>query len=148
MAREASKTCAGIHIDLCFCSPLIRARETAQIVLEGRDVPIQVDARLTEMCFGIYEGTEDIAGAPVSVIFRHPEAYVTPFEGAESFDALYKRTGDFLKSVIRPLLARGLDVLIVGHGAVNCCIICQIRGLPIESFWSAGMKNCELVRLI
>ena len=40
LARETAKGLADVHFDLCFTSPLSRAKETARIILEGRDVPI------------------------------------------------------------------------------------------------------------
>ena len=40
LARETAKGLADVHFDLCFTSPLSRAKETAQIILDGRDVPI------------------------------------------------------------------------------------------------------------
>ena len=58
MAKKAAEECKNIHFDICYCSPLIRARTTAQIVLEGRNVPIVTDDRLMEMGFGEYEGIE------------------------------------------------------------------------------------------
>ena len=65
MAREAGKRYREIHFDICYCSPLIRAKETAELVLEGRIVPIVTDDRLMEMCFGEYEGKQlCIAGLP------------------------------------------------------------------------------------
>ena len=39
-AIEAGKTLANTHIDLAFSSPLKRAKETAELVLAGRDTPI------------------------------------------------------------------------------------------------------------
>jgi probable phosphoglycerate mutase len=82
------------------------------------------------------------------VIFKSPERYVTKFEGAESFEELYARTGDFIKEIVNPGLAEGKDILIVGHGAMNLSIVCQIKGIPIEKFWSTEIKNCKLMRLI
>ena len=42
-AIEAGKTLASTHIDLAFSSPLKRAKETAELVLAGRDIPIIED---------------------------------------------------------------------------------------------------------
>lgn len=151
MAEKASKEYESIHFDICFCSPLIRAKETAEIVLKGRDVPIVTDNRLLEMCFGVYEGVENsfqIPNCPINVLFKAPEDYKTPVEGAESFEDLYSRTGEFLREVIAPRLERGEDILIVGHGAMNSSIICQIKNIPIEKFWSTGIENCKIIRLI
>lgn len=151
MAENASKEYENIHFDICFCSPLIRAEETARIVLQGRDIPIITDARLLEMSFGIYEGIENsfqIPDCPINVLFHNPAAYITPVEGAESLADLYARTGEFLKEVVAPKLECGEDILIVGHGAMNASIICQIKNIPIEKFWSAGIENCKLMRLL
>lgn len=150
MAKKAAVEYADVNFDICYCSPLIRALETAQIVLENRNVPIVTDDRLMEMCFGTYEGVEnsfDIPDCPVNVLFKEPEKYITPVDGGESFDELFSRTGEFLKEKVDPLLAEGKDVLIVGHGAMNLSIVCQIRDLPLNQFWSTGIENCKLMKL-
>ena len=70
MAAAAGKEYQDIHFDICFCSPLIRAKETAQLVLKGRDIPVLYDDRLKEMSFGIYEGIENsfqIPDCPINV---------------------------------------------------------------------------------
>ena len=110
MAAEAAEIYKDIHFDVCYCSPLIRARETAEIFLKGRNIPIITDDRLMEMCFGIYEGTENYfknSKSPVNIIFREPQSYKIPFEGAESFEMLYARTGEFIKEVVMPELEKG-----------------------------------------
>lgn len=150
LAAKAGEQYRDVHFDICFCSPLIRARETAQLLLEGRDIPIHTDDRLKEMCFGIFEGIENsfqIPDCPINVLFKEPEKYTDPPEGAESLDELFERTGEFLEERVYPLLEQGKDVLIVGHGAMNSAIISRIRKLPRESFWSAGIESCRLMEL-
>lgn len=67
--RRPGERYRDTHFDVCFCSPLIRARETAALLLWGRDVPIVEDARLEEMGFGICEGTSDFVKNPESPIY-------------------------------------------------------------------------------
>ena len=55
MAVEAGKRYVDIHFDVCYSSPLERAKETAEIFLKGRNVPVFTDDRLVEMGFGVYE---------------------------------------------------------------------------------------------
>lgn len=151
MAGEARDKYRDIRFDICFSSPLLRAYETARIVLEGRGVPVITDERLSEMGFGIYEGMEygpAAADSPVNVLFNHPEAYAAPGEGAESFADLFSRTGAFLEEVALPLHRQGKAVLIAGHIAMNSSIICRLRNIPLERFWSAGTDNCRLERLL
>lgn len=151
MAEKARNEYMDIHFDVCYCSPLIRAKETAEILLKGRNIPIITDDRLLEMSFGVYEGIENsfqIPDCPINVLFKEPEKYKVPVENAESLEELYSRTGSFLKEVVEPQLQDGKDILIVGHGAMNSSIICQVRNIPVEKFWSAGIDNCKLIKLI
>lgn len=148
-AQAAREEYKDVHFDVCYVSPLIRARETAEILLEGRDIPIIVDERLKEMGFGDYEGVENsfqIPDCPINPLFQNPTEYVT-VPGGESFDDLFNRTGEFLKEVALPLVEEGKDVLIVGHGAMNCGLITQYRGVSLEHFWDEMTGNCELKEL-
>ncbi len=149
MAEEVRKECEKIGFDICYSSPLTRARETAEIALKGLDVPIQTDDRLMEMCFGIYEGAVNagsVEGSPIQKFFDSPELFMGT-ENGETFDELFKRTGSFIDEMIKPALKEGKKVLIVGHGAMNCSIICQIKNIPIKDFWKMGIPNCKLIRL-
>lgn len=149
MAREAREKYKDINFDICYCSPLVRARETAKIFLEGRNIDIIPDDRLKEMSFGIYEGTANCIrdlNCPVRVLFKDPANY-KGVEGGESLEQLYARTGDFLEKVVKPQLTEGRDILIVGHGAMNSSILCQVKNIPVEKFWDAGIENCRLMKL-
>ena len=151
MAEEAGEVCRDVPFDICFTSPLGRARETAELVLRGREIPIVEDARLREMSFGVCEGVENsflLPDCPINVLFKTPEKYTVPVEDGESLDELFRRTGAFLDDTALPLLAEGKDILIVGHGAANCALVCRIKGLPLKDFWSAGIENCKLMRLL
>ena len=149
MAQEAACEYKDVHFDVCYCSPLKRARQTAEILLEGRDVPIVIDERLKEMAFGIYEGFANcysFPDCPMYAFFKHPEAYKAPL-GAESMDELFARTGAFLKEVAMPQVEAGKDVLIVGHGAMNSSIVCQVKKRDLSEFWADPIPNCKLSQL-
>ena len=109
----------------------------------------EVYGRLHEMGFGDYEGVKNIRQkpeCPVYLLFEEPEKYVAK-DGAESFEELYHRTGEFIEQVLRPQLEAGKNVLVVGHGAMNCSIVNQFRGTPIKDFWKDMQGNCELLRV-
>ncbi len=150
MARKAAQDCADIDLDICYTSPLIRAKETAEILLDGRDIPLICDERLVEMGFGEYEGMErcfDIPDCNVRVLFINPEQYRAD-RGAESLEELFGRTKAFLDELVYPKLQEGKNVLIVGHGAMNCSIVSRIRGYDLARFWEGMTDNCKLVRLL
>jgi probable phosphoglycerate mutase len=151
MARDAHDEYLDTHFDICYCSPLIRAVETAELLLEGRNVPIVKDDRLLEMCFGDYEGIEHsfkIPDCPINVIFQDPASYKESVGGAETIEELNARTKSFLDELVYPKIAEGKDVLIVGHGAMNCSLISNVKNLPREDFWSWGLAQCKLMTLM
>ena len=88
-----------------------------------------------------------IPDCPINVLYQTPEEYTESIGGAETFQELFERTGEFLKEIIEPGLQQGKDILIVGHGAMNASIVCQIKNLPIEQFWSAGLAQCKILKL-
>lgn len=103
-----------------------------------------------EMSFGDYEGIENsfaIPDCPINILFQKPGEYHESIGGAETWEELFARTGAFLKEVIEPQLQEGKDILIVEHGAMNASIICQVKGMPIEEFWSAGLEQCKILEL-
>ena len=132
MAAEAGKQYSDIHFDICYSSP------------------VYTDDRLVEMGFGVYEGIENsfaIDDCPINTLFKKPEKYVT-VEGGESFEELFARTGEFIDNVVMPQVNSDKDILIVGHGAMNCSIIAKFRGTPLDKFWDGMTDNCQVVRLI
>ena len=56
-ARRLGRELAGEAIDLCVTSEFERVRETADLALEGRDVPRLVLADLNDIRFGEFEGS-------------------------------------------------------------------------------------------
>ena len=89
LARETAKGLRDVPFDVCFTSPLGRARETAQIILQGRDVPILEDKRILEMNFGVLEGkccSKEGWDVPDSfqMFFDDPVHYQAP-EGGRGF---------------------------------------------------------------
>ncbi len=151
MAKAAHDEYRDVHFDLCFSSPLKRALETAQILLQGRDVPIVTDDRLMEMSFGEYEGSVNYfqdPDLPINVFFRDPASYTEAVGGAESMEELFARADSFLSDRALPEVRKGKDVLIAGHGAMNSAIICRLKNLPVSEFWSNGIEQCKLMQLL
>ena len=150
MARDAREKNKAMHFDICYCSPLLRAKETAEIFFEGSDTPIVYDDRLREMSFGIFEGMEDyrsVKEGPIYDLFYAPERFTGTPEG-ETFANLYARTCSILNERILPDVASGKNVLIIGHGAMNSSIACQINHTCRKDYWKLSIGNCELHKLL
>ncbi|MDO4496454.1 MAG: histidine phosphatase family protein [Bacteroidales bacterium] len=151
LARITRDNMPVVNYDRVYCSPLCRAIETAHILLEGRFPlsEIQLDDRIVELDFGIYEGSSiSEAGKnpehPLYNMLWHPELYL-PGDKAESFAQLVERADDFLSNEIMPLEAMGVDnVLVVAHGAMIRAFVCAVGKKQIADFWGARYMNCCL----
>ena len=99
LAELTGEGLANVPFDLAFTSPLCRARQTAELVLAGRDVPLYVEPRLIEMAFGVYEGVTANSGPGGTLnqnlvdFICHAERYQAP-EGGETFQELSKRMAE------------------------------------------------------
>ncbi len=141
-AREAAERLKEVPFEIAFCSPLIRAKRTAETIIGDRKITITTDERLRELNFGPWEGVDirtikDAASQP----FTNPGSYIPP-EGAESFAQLYKRSGEFVDQVLLPLEGTYETVLVVAHGGVNRSILNPILNIPVDDFWRMHMGNC------
>ncbi|MBO4458601.1 MAG: histidine phosphatase family protein [Butyrivibrio sp.] len=139
-----------INFDVCYCSPLVRAKKTAELFLEGTETPIIIDDRLKEMSFGELEGVMGYFNdpkCPINNLFTDPANYI-PQGNAESIEHMSERALSFLNEIAYPLHNKGKSVLIVCHGALGCSIMSHIRKTPLSDFWSNLMGNCELVKLL
>ena len=56
LARRTGEALKNVKFDICFTSPLTRARQTAKLVLGERDIPVIPDKRIQEIDFGVLEG--------------------------------------------------------------------------------------------
>jgi len=109
-ARRLGAELADDAIDLCVTSEFERAQETADLALEGRDVPRLVLADLNDIRFGEFEGrplTDYRAWAHA----RGPED-VCPGDG----DSRAQTVSRYVRAY-RTILARPEEtVLVVAHG--------------------------------
>ena len=149
LAEKTGKALRNVHFDICFTSPLTRAKQTARCVLGDRDIPVIEDKRIQEIDFGVLEGTQfkDAQGKIVSremeIFFTDPLKFKRPENGEDISDIL-KRTGDFWQEKISdPELADKI-VLVSSHG-------CAVRALlhniyqDHEHFWHGCVPpNCSI----
>ena len=112
-------------------SPLIRTRQTMEIIRERLSLPPQrymIDDRLIEIDLGEWNGrTPDEVNADDPGIFerRNESKWDFTIPGGESYADAAIRTRDFLMSLTGPTLA-------IGHGASGRLLRGYLRGLKPE----------------
>ena len=155
---------AHIPITRAVASPLLRARRTAEAILEGRSVTLTLDAGLAEISHGEWEGklSTDVEAAHAEMlgIWRsQPDRDVPAGPGAETLGDVEARAWPVFVAALAGL-GETDTVLIAAHDAVNRVLLCRVLGLPLTRVWSfrqapatlnvlsgSDANNLQLVRL-
>jgi broad specificity phosphatase PhoE len=107
-ARLLGQQIAHIRLDVCICTRFTRTRETAEIALQGRDVPIEIEPLLDDIDVG------DLDGIPLEEYraWKREHSRRDPFPGGESLDGAARRYAQ----AFRKLLGRlETSLLVVSH---------------------------------
>ena len=128
----------GIQVDEILYSPLVRASETARHISEITGIPMRMEPRLTEQCFGKWEATPRDGAA-----FREAKKeFVTRYEGGESMLHLAQRIYNLLDELKADT---GKTYLLVAHNGIARVVQSYFYDMTNEEYAAAGIKNCELV---
>ena len=148
LAHITAEAIKDIPFDIVYSSPLIRAKETAEILVKNRNLEIYEHPLLTEMSFGEGEGESlpQIHTHPEMKLhnFIHNPGEYTPPAGGETFEELYERCKTFIENYILPVEHEYASMLIVGHGALIRGMIHYINQRPSKDFWIVTHKNCSV----
>jgi broad specificity phosphatase PhoE len=106
--RKLAMQIAAVAIDLCVVSEFPRAQQTAQLALDGRDIPTQVDAELNDIRIGSLEG-QTLADYRA---WKHAHTRADPFPGGESLDDAAHR---YARAYERLLQSNPHTILCVCH---------------------------------
>jgi len=118
-AQEIAKQLRQEKIDFAFTSHLKRARKTLEIVLKTHpDVPVFIDDRLIERCYGLLQGKSKrkIAEERPEWFAKVHRGYDFPPPEGESLKMVEKRTLSFLAKLGEWLRQDTGNVAISCHG--------------------------------
>jgi len=105
-------------IDGLWCSPLLRAQQTAAPFLTACNTPIRFDPRLIEQHLGRFSGLsyDQVEADPAYRTERSARWKWIPEGGGESYEMIAKRVADFFMDLRQCCQSEGLNnVLIVTH---------------------------------
>jgi broad specificity phosphatase PhoE len=160
-AGALAERLARISFERIVASPLVRARETADIVAAGSRYPVGVstDKRLAEMDYGEWEG-QTYAQIDASDSIRRraweadPAAIRCP--GGESANDVAERARSFLGDLLAahggghaPDDISAPPVLAVAHSSFNRVLVCVALDLPVREFrlrFQQGQVNLTALR--
>ncbi len=155
-ARALARSFAGVSLRGCWVSPLARARETAEIVLEGRDLSVEISPSLAEGATGELTGLSFEEGAR-----RYPRdfqrgrtvvarlaAMGRTAPGGEPRAAFLGRAGEVAKRLADEIALAGDPLLVVSHGGLLNYALQHLFGLPLRDEVPFGFDHCGVVRIV
>ena len=131
-----------------YTSPLVRCRDFARVLAARLAVPVQEDARLQELGYGVWEGLtpEELRRqdpGQLDRFFSNPLAHQPT--GAEPL-------ADFQRRVLAgwaDILRRSGDerVLVVAHAGTLRAVLGHVLGMPLEHIFRINIGYAAMIRI-
>lgn len=143
-AKNASKNLIGTKIDLIYCSPLTRTRQTLACLNLDPKIPVIYDERLKERCYGALVGQDIVHDYLYDVLLnRNVDPQV---EGLESIDEVFARVHSLIDEI--KIQLKNKNVLLVSHGFVGRAVYYYFNPVPesgnIGDDRKSFPQNCEI----
>ena len=141
-ARVLASRLHGIRWDAAYTSPLRRAIDTAEAVLNGSHIPARVVPDLREICYGLWQGrgSEPAGRCSPGLEWKWKHApWTVRFPGGESLAEVRQRAGAAWDRIIAA--HPGETVLVCGHGHLNRVLLIHALAWPKERFWRIAQPN-------
>ena len=120
----------NVTFDKCIASPLLRARQTAEIVAGALNIPLEFDADWMEINNGLIAGLTPEEALQVAL----PPGYMTPYthfgKTGESRWEVYLRAGRAIQHIIDRMPGH---YLIASHGGILNLALYAIMGIPLQT---------------
>ena len=142
-ARRQAELLAGVEFDRAVCSGLPRTRETAGIVLSGRDGPdLEIIESLEEIQGGNRHEPEDLEAwiQHIANPWRDAAKPDARFIGGELFSDFSNRVIPAFQALVAQQTWRSL--LLVLHGGVNRLLLNHVMELPMGGTLTIEQDTC------
>ena len=140
-AEEAAQRIvqSGIRFDEILCSPLIRARQTAEPIARATGKTIRIEPRLREQNFGRFEAAQ--RGTPE--FMQSKERFADRYGNGESLLLLGQRIYNLIDDIKAD--PSGKTYLLVSHNGVARMVHTYFHDMDNKTYASFGIRNCEVV---
>lgn len=144
-AAAAGQQLASYSLQAVYCSPLLRAQETARQIAGPHQLDVSLVADLIEVDVGHWERRSWI-----EIQAEEPEAYKAfqddpaqfGYRGGENLTDVRDRVVPAITAIMSRHL--GQTIAIVGHNVVNRAFLSHALGLPLSRARSIHQDNCGI----
>ena len=142
-AQKTSEQLKDVHFDLIICSPLIRTRQTMEII-NINNAPVIFEQRIIERDCGEFTG-KSFDSLDRDLYWNYNDT--TKYKEAENIKDFFKRIYDYLDYIKEEYQDK--TILLVTHGGVSKAINCYFNGIPSNgNLQNLELKNCEVAKYI
>lgn len=146
-AEAVAEFLSGEGADAVFCSPLLRALQTAELISKALGSPLHRDEGLIDVDFGLWSGLNR-----EEVKRRFPSEWSSwrkgemslRFPGGESLEEARERFVEFLSSCRQNLTDR--RIVVVTHRVPLKLIVTHVVGAD-EAFWRVAFDTASVTRI-
>lgn len=142
-AASAQGHLAKLEIDALYTSPILRARQTADILLQERSVKITEDTRLKEVGYGDWVGKtfKEVREMPGYVpYYERLHEPVAP--KGESLPEVQKRGLEFIDFLQRHHPSG--NVVAISHADWIKCLLMGLLEIPLNHLWKIRVDNLSV----
>ena len=148
-AQQLGKVLSEVKIDAFYCSPLQRAKKTAEIIRSSLSDPptLQPTEQLMEIDLPLWEEIKkDVVRSKFADDYRqwkdNPQDFKMVVAGKDHYPvhSLYQQAQNFWQQAIAQ--HHGETILIVAHNGINRCLIMSAIGISIDRYHSIQQSNC------
>ena len=147
-ARQAAEFLKDVPIDFAISSPMLRPKETAEIILQHHpSIKLDFEEQFREINHGLWEGKfeSEIKEIYPDLLYQWQKTPATvQMPEGENLQQVWDRATvawDAIAQSKMDSMAALKTGLIVAHDAINKVILCHVLGLSPESFWSIKQGN-------
>ncbi len=143
-SQKTSEFLKDIPLDFAFSSPMLRPKETAEIILQDHpNVQLELLDGLREISHGLWEGCLE---AEIEQTYpgelhrwRTVPAQIQMPKG-ENLQQVWERSQAAWQSILVSV-DQVKTGLVVAHDATNKALLCQVLGLSPDHFWNFRQGN-------
>lgn len=144
--RKAAEYLAAIPFNAAVTSPMLRPKETAEIILAAHPhVTLEEEEQFREIGHGLWEGklsTEIEAEYPGLLAQWQSAPETVQMPAGENLQTVWDRVVPAWQRMVQRLATGEPKVaLVVAHDAVNKVILCSLLGLEPKHFWCIKQGN-------
>ncbi|MBW1973132.1 MAG: hypothetical protein DRG20_04490 [Deltaproteobacteria bacterium] len=144
-AKKVADVMSEIKIDKIFSSPLLRAKETADIIAKPHNLDVEKENAFIDISFGEWQGI-----SLNKVKEKWPKLYdkwlnepdKVKFPKGDRLEDVLKRSVGKIKDLVN--IYSDKNLLIVSHRVVNKVMILGCLGIDLSHFWQIGQDTCAI----